>query len=114
MDEKQVYQLVITDSAERAYFELLNYIYEHHSINRADKIAIELLDYPRILKDFPNLGSKEPILKDRTKNYKFILYKRTPKATVKIIYYVDEEYKTIFLTDFFPCEKFEKKMKRNK
>jgi hypothetical protein len=113
MDEKQDYQIVITASAERAYFEVLEYVYRHHSIIRADEIALQLIEYPQILKQFPNLGTTEPNLKHRSKDYKFILYKRTTKSTVKIIYYISDWNRTIYLVDFFPCEMFEQKIKRS-
>ncbi len=114
MDEEQDYLIVITSSAERAYFEVLGYVYEHHSETRAGKIALELLEFPKILQKFPNLGTKELHLQNRIENYKYIVYKRTPRATVKIIYFINEETKTIYLTDFFPCEMFEQKIKRGK
>lgn len=114
MVEKQDYQIVITSSAEQAYFEVLDYVFEHYSINRANEIALELLEHPQILRKFPNLGKVEPHLKQRSENYRFILYERTNEATVKIIYYADESTKTIYLTDFFPCEMLDKKIKRKR
>lgn len=114
MVEEQGYQIVITSSAERAYFEILDYIFEYQSINRANEIAVELLDYPKILKKFPNLGKMEFNLEHRAENYRFIIYERTDEAAVKIIYYVDEYSKTIYLTDFFPCEMSDQNIERRR
>lgn len=114
MVEKQGYQIVITSTAERAYFEVLDYVFEHHSLNRANEIAMELVEHPQILKKYPNLGKTEPNLKQRSENYRFILYERTKQVSVKIIYYVDEQIKTIYLTDFFPCEMHQEKMKQRR
>lgn len=88
MGEEQ-YQIVITSSAEQAYFEVLNYVFDHHSFNRANQIAIELLECPQILKRNPLLGKLEPNLTQRVEKYRFIVYKRTTRTTVKIIYYLD-------------------------
>ncbi|MES2589142.1 MAG: hypothetical protein V4622_09185 [Bacteroidota bacterium] len=114
MVEEQDYQIVITSTAERAYFEVLDYVFEHHSKQSANSIALELLEHPQILKKFPNLGTIEANLKQRSEKYRFILFERTTKITVKIIYYVDEENKKIYLTDFFPCEMNEQKIRRRK
>lgn len=104
MVDKQSYQIVITSSAEQSYFEVLDYVFEHHTLKRANEIALELLEHPKTLEKHPFLGRIEPLLKQRVEKYRFILFERTNKTTVKIIYYVDEENKKIYLTDFFPCE----------
>lgn len=111
MDEEQDYEIVITSTAERAYFEVLDYVFEHHPPNRANKIALELVEHPQILKKFPKMGKTEPNLVQRTENYRFILYERTAQTTVKIIYYMDEQTKTVYLTDFSPVKCCRKKLK---
>jgi mRNA-degrading endonuclease RelE of RelBE toxin-antitoxin system len=104
MDQQQGYKIIITSWAEKAYFEVLDYVFEHHPTKRANEIALELLEYPNVLSNFPLLGKTEPALAHRPEDYRFIIYERTAQATVKIIYYVDDEQKSIYLTDFFPCE----------
>ncbi len=112
MVEEQDYQLIITSTAERSYFETLDYVFDYHSLARANKIAIELLEYPQILLKYPNLGVIEPYLKERAETYRFLTYERTTQKTVKIIYYVDEATKKIVLTDFFPSEMDTGKIKK--
>lgn len=114
MVEEQAYKIVITSTAERAYFEVLDYVFEHHPLNRANEIALELVEHPQILKKFPQMGKTEPNLIQRIENYRFLLYERASQATVKIIYYVDEQTITVYLTDFFPCEMYQKKIKRRR
>jgi plasmid stabilization system protein ParE len=114
MVEEQDYQIVITAAAERAYFEALEYIFEHHSLLRANKIALELLEEPKLLKKFPKMGAIEQLLKHRNEEYRFILFERTQKAKVKIIYYADDALQRIYITDFFPCELFEQRIKTRK
>lgn len=104
MDKKQSFKIVITSVAERAYFDLLNYIFEHYAIVRANEIAIELIDFPQILKLQPYIGAIEPLLLNRNEEYRYLVYNRTNLETVKIIYYVDDLTKTVYITDFFPCE----------
>lgn len=111
MGEKQ-YQIVITSTAERAYFEVLNYVFDHHSFDRANEIALELVDFPQILKENPLLGKTEPNLMHRNEDYRFLVYKRTTKMKVKIIYYPDHDNNKIYLTDFFPCEMNLKRINR--
>jgi hypothetical protein len=112
MDRAQGYQIIITAFAERAYFEVLNYVFDYHSFEKANKITLELLEYPQALKDFPLLGKIEPNLIGASKEYRFLLFERTKKTTVKIIYFVDDVDKKIYLTDFFPCEMSDKKIKK--
>jgi hypothetical protein len=104
MDTKQIYQIIITATGERSYFEILNYVFEYYSFDRANKIAIELLEHPQILKQQPYLGKIESLLVKRGKNYRFLVFKRTNQITVKIIYSVDELTRKIYITDFFPSE----------
>lgn len=114
MAEQQEYQIIITAFAERAYFEVLNYVFDFHSFDRANEIALELVQCPQILKEFPRLGKTEPYLSQRSEEYRFLLFERTKRTTVKIIYYVDEPAKKIYITDFFPCEMSEERIgKRN-
>jgi plasmid stabilization system protein ParE len=114
MVKGQKYQLVITKSAEQAYFEVLDYVYEYHSPKRANEIAKALLELPKILLDFPKMGRIEPNLKKRALQYRYILFERTKQVTVKVIYYLDDETKTIYITDFFPSEMSTEKIKRNR
>ena len=112
MDGQKNYQIVVTSSAERAYFEVLDYVYEHYSVSKANQIAIELLEFPTKLKSQPFIGKIELNLANRKNNYRFLLYKRTQIATVKIIYYIDETDNTIYITDYFPCEMYEQKIRK--
>lgn len=112
MDQEQGYQIIITSSAERAYFEVLDYVYEHHPFERASEIALELMEHCHILQSQPYIGSAEFYLSHRKEHYRFLLYQRTERTTVKIIYYVDEEREKIYITDYFPTEMGEQKIKK--
>lgn len=111
MADEQKYQLVLSSFAEQAYFEALVYVFEHYSIQRANEIAMALLSFPEILKTFPHIGNIESHLAERTHEYRFLVFERTHLKSIKIIYYIDEGSKTVYVTDFFPCEMSEFKIK---
>lgn len=111
MANEQEYQLVLSSFAEQAYFEALVYVFEHYETKRANEIALALLAFPEILKTFPYIGSIESHLSWRTQEYRFLLFERTHLKSIKIIYYVDEDAKTVYITDFFPCEMSDSKIK---
>lgn len=71
MATKEEFKIIITSFAERAYFEVLEYVFEHHTTKRANEIAIELLEHPKILKKFPLIGKIEPSLVERPEQYRF-------------------------------------------
>ena len=75
------------------------------------EIAIELLDYPNTVKTLANRGKLELALSSRKEDYRYILYKRTQQATVKVVYYVDEIAHRVYVTDFFPTEMSQSKIK---
>ena len=114
-EEAGRYEVVITSSAEIHFYELAEYLYEHMSIDRAEEVAQGLSEMAISLDLLYHRGSVEIKLARRKKAYRYILFKRTPRAGVKIIYYVDEKSRTVYVTDFFPTEKDPKKIAaRNK
>lgn len=114
MDEgEKTYSLIITHTAKLAYFELLHYLYEHYSIERATELAELILDAPTVLVSQPELGVLEESLQGRKYLYRYLLFKRTNRATVKIIYFVDKSNSLIYITDFFPTEKHPASIKKN-
>jgi plasmid stabilization system protein ParE len=114
-EETSRYEVVITSAAEIHFYELAEYLYEHMSLDRAEEVTKELNEMVLSLDRLYHRGSLEQKLVRRNKEYRYLLFKRTAKATVKIIYYVDEKDKMVYVTDFFPTEKDPKKIaKRNR
>lgn len=103
--EAEQYEVVITASAEAHFYELVEYLYENMPVDRAEEVAREVNEKALSLDTLYHRGSKEANLAIRKKIYRYILYKRTSRATVKIIYFVNEKHKTVYITDFFPSEK---------
>ena len=109
------YQVIITASAEISFYEFSTYLYDHYSIEKAEELSTGLKDMAGQLVDYPYRGSIEPQLTGRKNAYRYILFKRTSRATVKIIYYVEEVEKRVYITDFFPTEMNDNKLSsRNK
>ena len=109
-EEAGRYEVVITSSAEFHFYELVEYLYEHLSLDRAEEATRELSEMTLGLDLLYHRGSPEKKLSQRKKSYRYLLYKRTSRATVKVLYYVDEKSKTVYVTDFFPTEKDPKKI----
>jgi plasmid stabilization system protein ParE len=103
--EEGKYKVIITIPAEKHFYELLDYFYEHYPLDRAEEIANELRSTAKSLEDQPERGSLEIMLSNRQHKYRYILHRRTPRADVKIIYYVNIKINTVYITDFFPTEK---------
>ncbi|MDH5400223.1 MAG: type II toxin-antitoxin system RelE/ParE family toxin [Cyclobacteriaceae bacterium] len=103
--EEGRYQVIITDPAEISFYEILDYLYDNYPFERAEEIANELRDTAQKLHYHPERGTLEPQLSHRTQSYRYVLYKRTSRAEVKIIYYIDRKLETVYVMDFFPTEK---------
>ena len=109
-EEAVRYEVVITSSAEVHFYELVEYLYEYLSLDRAEEVARELNEMALSLDLLYHRGSIENALSRRKKPYRYLLYKRTSRTSVKIFYYVDKKSKTVYVTDFFPTEKDPKKI----
>ena len=115
MEEKKSYVVEITLEGEHYYFDLLEYLYKTHTSENASNKADEILDMTMSLTENPNRGSEERRLGFLGKGHRFLLYEITYRKQVKIIYFVDESHKTVYVTDFFATEMDDKKIrKRNK
>ena len=108
--EKKEYRVVITQSAYNSFFEIIEYLYDHYSESRAEQISNEINSLVNSLKHYPERGVIEPRLRDRFLKHRVILFKRSSRADVKIIYNIQEATGTIYVTDFFPTEKDDQKI----
>lgn len=103
--ETSCYEVIITDPAEIGFYEILDFLYDKYSLERAEEIADEIRDTAKSLHYHAKRGVAEPGLKGKERNYRYIMYHRTKRAGVKVIYYIDEIRNQVFVTDFFPTEK---------
>ncbi len=104
MDRGEIYEVRIVPLGEQFYKEALEYIYRLQGPGKAENMARELLEMVMSLERHPNRGSKEKRLSNLREDFRFLLCKRTPRAEVKVIYYIDEKRRTVYVTDFFPTE----------
>lgn len=112
MEEATIYTVEITPEAEFFYYEILTYFYKYHSEHSADRKSAELLGLAISLEIDPQRGTIEEHLKSLGKNHKFIVYYYTPRKAIKIIYFIDEPKKVVYVTDFFLCQMDDKKISR--
>lgn len=111
MAKTKQYQVVITKPTQVRYqCEVLNYLVENFSLDRAVEIDEKITREIASLSFMPNRGKAEELLKESHQNIKFILYKETRSVALKILYYVNEMANTVYVTDIFPMEMDPKKM----
>ncbi len=111
--EQKEYQIEITNTAEKGFFEVLEYAARYYSEERVLEIAEQLRELPFTLVSHPYIGSVEEHINTRNKEYRYILYKRTNQATIKVVYYINESSKTVMIMDFFPTEMHPDQVKRS-
>jgi hypothetical protein len=108
------YLVEITSKAEQYYWTLLAHLYETHSIERANKKSDDIIKIAMSLKVNPQRGRLEEDLAVYNKEFRALIYHVTKRNSVKIIYFIDEVTKTVYVTDFFPTRKDpDKKTKRS-
>lgn len=113
--EENKYQVNITDPAEISFYEIVEFLFDHYTLDRAEELANALRDTTSSLNDQPMRGALEHRLIGRKNKYRFILFKRIPRAEIKILYYIDESKKIVNVTDYFPTEMDDNKIaNRNK
>lgn len=114
MEESPRYIVKISPEAERYYIELFSYLFQTHITKSAQRKSKEILELAQSLSYTPNKGRLEEALSYLGENHQFIVYPITHRKTVKIIYFVDEDTETVYVTDFFPTEMDPVRMKRNR
>lgn len=114
MEEPKSYVVEITSKAEQYYWNLLAHLYKTHSIESADKKSDDIIKMAMSLNGNPQRGRLEEDLAHYNKEFRALIYQITKRNTVKIIYFIDEVKKTVYVTDFFPTQQDpDKKMIRS-
>ncbi len=103
--KKRKYQVEYTASADDHFYHVVAFFYQHHSLEKAEQMIDELEQLAQSLEYLPHRGAVEKWLEERSYEYRFLLFKRTSRSDVKVIYFVDDESGIVFVTDFFPTEK---------
>ena len=74
--EESKYQVIITDPAEISFYEILEFLFDHYTLERAEELANTLRDTISSLNYQPKRGALEHRLIGRINEYRFILFKR--------------------------------------
>lgn len=109
--EKEDFIVDIIPEAEIQFLSLLKFLLRTHSQESAFRKMDKLLDLAMSLNKFPNRGTLEKRLETLGKNHRFLIYTLSPRKTVKIIYFIEEEKGKVFVTDFFGTEMDDDKIK---
>ncbi len=104
MEEKSGYIVEITPEAEIYYLQLSEYLYQTHSEQNAARKADEILDRAMSLNKNPYRGRVEDKLTFLDIEHRFLLYQYTSRNSIKIIYFIDESSRKVYVTDFFGTE----------
>jgi len=102
--EETKYEVIITNPAEISFYEVLEYLYDNYPLDKAEQISNELRDTTRELHYQPERGTIESRFSHRSKDYHYILYKRTSRSDIKDIYYIKKATAIVDVTDFSPTE----------
>ncbi len=107
MEERETpdYQVEFTLSSKSHFYEVLDYFYDHYPPERAEQLADQLEMMAQSLSRHPHRRAKERWLSGLKHEYRFLLFDRTNRAEIKIIYYIQESESKVYVTDFFPTEK---------
>jgi len=105
MAKEKIYKIVIAQPAKNRFHEsVLPYIYENFIFERAIEVAENILRTAETLDNKPGRGRNEKYLEEAKQEFKFILHKETRHFELKIIYYINEDEETVYITDFFPTK----------
>ena len=97
------YKVIITEPAFRRYSKtILPYLKKIFSRKRAMEIQQTILEISKTLEQMPSRGSKEKYLQHLKKEYRYVLHKESRYFVLKLIYFIDEDKATVYITDFFP------------
>ncbi len=96
-----------TQFAEDKLADIFEYYKYKAGIRVARKLINGILDESIKLEKSPFIGQKEELLDDRIQEYRYLVYK-----SYKIIYWVDEINKMIFVSHVFDTRQNPVKMKK--
>jgi hypothetical protein len=86
--------------------------FTNNTAKPVDRKSTELLEKAIALENNPGIGRIEENLRPLGRRHRYILYYYTSRKAIKIIYFIKEQERTVYVTDFFPCESDENKINR--
>ena len=110
MEEQSNYTVEITAQAEEYFLALLDFLYATHSVDNAERKADEILTMAMSLDKNPARGRIEDKLAFLHKQHRFLVYQYTTGKSVKILYFINEQKRKVYVTDFFGTAMDEQKI----
>lgn len=98
-----------TDFSENELQNIFSYYQEKASIRLATEITEGIVNETTIFENNPYIGQIEESLKDRTKEFRHLIY-----SNYKIIYWINLDKNQIEIWDIFDCRQEFLKIKRTK
>ncbi|TDQ14601.1 hypothetical protein DFQ04_3189 [Algoriphagus boseongensis] len=114
MAERERFKVILTRSSIlRFKDEIFPYLLDNFTAKRVLEIEEELFEKVDSLEFFPYRSTREASLIDDPKEFRFLLYQASQKFELKILFYIDELEKKVYVTDFFHTLKDPSKIKSN-
>lgn len=98
-----------TDFAKSELKSIFEYNKEKVSLKIAAQIAKQIVEKANTLKNFPEIGAIEELLKDKPQNFRYIV-----STNYKVIYWFNKSKNRIEVMDVFDTRQNPTKIKRNK
>jgi hypothetical protein len=112
MAEKEFYEVIVSNPAMyRFQDQILGYLEKNFSILRLIEIESNLVSIVRSLSNNPQRGAIEKFIKEKNKEFRFLLYQETRFFEIKVIYVIEEQAGKVVVTDFFPTKMNPTRMK---
>lgn len=103
------YEIIWSKFAQFQLDLIFNYYAEKVNVKFAKRIMLKISDNVNKLSKSPFIGKKEEFLTDRIQNYRHLIIANNYKT----IYTVDEQLRTIKISDIFDTRQNPMKLKRN-
>lgn len=95
--------IVWTDEAAYDLQNIFDYYNMEAGLQVAEKMVINIIEATFQLTSQPNIGQKEPLLKERIFDYRYLV-----KGNYKIIYWTDDTI--LYIASVFDCRQNPEKM----
>jgi hypothetical protein len=103
MGAGEKYKVIVLPAANARYLDsILPHIDRNFSFDRVIEIDITIRLTVLSLEHHPNRGALELMIEKNVKQFRYILFRETRFFELKILYFVNEEHHTVYVTDFFP------------
>jgi len=98
-----------TDFAKTQLKNIFDYHHEKVSLKIARQIVKQIVEKTKELSDFPEIGAKEELLKDRPQNFRYLI-----STNYKVIYWLNKSKNRVEIMDVFDTRQNPIKITRGK